>query len=92
MSASSGRGVGRVEFGGQRALVSPLKIAQEPDREEEPEVRIQTTGREGEQGLTKRRVRNILVGVSVSVLLGRGVNRWVVNSWKQEVDRWEGCH
>ena len=81
-----------MKVGRHKALVSPLRIRREPDREEEPEVRSFSAVSEKEQGLAERRVRNRLVGATFSVLLGWGVYQWVVNSWKQEGVCGEGCH
>ena len=77
----------QVRFGRHKALVSPLTIHQEPDREEEPEVSTQPVGREEESWLGKAKVSSRLIRVVSSILAVWSVWQWVVSSWEKEA----GC-
>ena len=84
MSGLSLWGGSRVKFGRHKALGKTPRTQQEPDREEEPKVSLNTEGRGVVRGLSERKVRNSVVGVTLSVLLGWGLYQWGVISWKQK--------
>ena len=80
MRGSPFRSGPRAKFGRHRAIQDPLRVRKEP--EEEPEVSPYSEGRGEEQGLSERKVRDRLAGVSFSVLLGWGVYQWGKIAWR----------
>ena len=83
MSGLSLRGGSRVKFGRRKALGNTPRTQQEPHREEEPKVSLNTEGKGVARGLSESKVRSSVIGVSLSVLLGWGLYQWGASSRKQ---------